>query len=118
MQVCRSLEREIADLRKELSMYDTLTNRKRITYEPLSETQLQEIGGQVRKFIDDETPEIEILNVRQVKQVFEEFKALVKQAEKMNDVLRLEIEASKEEKSDPETKREHNYSCLSKLIIS
>ncbi|XP_065058635.1 kinesin-like protein KIF9 [Rhopilema esculentum] len=81
IKVCQSLEREISDLRKELSMYDTLTNRRQITYEPLSETQMQEIKGQVRKFVDGEIDEIEIINVRQVKQVFEQFKTLVRQAE-------------------------------------
>ena len=81
IKVCKSLEREISDLRKELSMYDTLTNRRQITYEPLSETQMQEIKGQVRKFVDGEIEEIEIINVRQVKQVFEQLKTLVRQAE-------------------------------------
>ena len=97
IRVCKSLEKEIADLRKELSIYDTLTNRRQITYEPLSEAQIQEIKGNVRKFIDGETSEIEIMNVRQVNQVFEHFKTLVKQAEKENDELRMKVAALSED---------------------
>ena len=74
---CRVYEREIASLRRELAMYDTLTNRGQINYEPLSETQIQEIKDQVRKFVDGEIQEIDIINVRQVKEVFEQFKSLV-----------------------------------------
>ena len=94
IRVCKSLEKEIGDLRKELSMYDTLTNRKQITYEPLSETQLQEIKGQVRKFVDGEISGIEIINVRQVNQVFEQFKMLVKKVEKENEELRVKTAAA------------------------
>ena len=97
IRVCRALEKEIVDLRKELSVYDTLTNRKQISYEPLSEGQIQEIGGHVRKFIDGETSEIEIVNMRQVNQVFEHFKTLVRQAEKENDELRVKIAALSED---------------------
>lgn len=97
IRVCQSLEKEIADLRKELSVYDTLTNRKQITYEPLSETQILEIKDHVRKFVDGETPEIEIVNVRQVNQVFEHFKTLVKETEKENEELRLKVAALNEE---------------------
>jgi len=97
IRVCRALEKEIVDLRKELSIYDTLTNRKQISYEPLSEGQIQEIRGHVRKFIDGETSEIEIVNMRQVNQVFEHFKTLVRQAEKENDELRVKIAALNED---------------------
>ena len=97
IRVCKSLEKEIADLRKELSVYDTLTNRKQITYEPLSETQIQELKEIARKFVDGETSEIEIVNVRQVNQVFEHFKTMVKQTEKENEELRIKVAAFNEE---------------------
>ena len=81
IKVCKSLEKEINALRKELSMYDTLSNRRQITYEALSEIQVNEVKDQVRKFVDGEIQDIELINVRQVKEVFEQFKLLVKQTE-------------------------------------
>lgn len=119
IRVCKSLEKEIGDLRKELSMYDTLTNRRQITYEPLSETQLQEVKGQVRKFVDGDIPEIEMINVRQVKQIFDEFKGLLKQLEKENEELRMKIPETTEEVNDTENKSENfNRNSLSQLFIS
>ncbi len=92
IKICKSLEKEIVDLRKELSMYDTLTNRRQISYEPLSETQVREIKSQVREFVDGQIQEIEIINIRQVKEVFEQFKMLVKKAEES----KVEIQEKKE----------------------
>ena len=108
IRVCRSLEKEIADLRKELSVYDTLTNRKQITYEPLSETQIQELKEIARKFVDGETSEIEIVNVRQVNQVFEHFKTMVKQTEKENEELRIKVAAFNEETNSVGEKSKYN----------
>ena len=47
MKLCKKYEKEIRTLRQELAMHDTLTNRSQISYEPLSESQMQEV--QTRK---------------------------------------------------------------------
>ena len=38
--LCKQYEGEIAVLRKELAMYDTLTDREKVIYEPLSDIQV------------------------------------------------------------------------------
>ena len=43
MKLCKKYEKEIRALRQELAMHDTLTNRSQISYEPLSESQIQEV---------------------------------------------------------------------------
>jgi len=78
----RKLEKEIRDLKSELAMHDTLTNRSHVTYEPLSEQQRYEIKQQVRNFSEGGLDEIDIVNVRQITGVFEAFKEIYSQQEK------------------------------------
>eukprot|EP00112_Aurelia_sp_Birch-Aquarium-sp1_P016510 Seg3754.2 transcript_id=Seg3754.2/GoldUCD/mRNA.D3Y31 product="Kinesin-like protein KIF9" protein_id=Seg3754.2/GoldUCD/D3Y31 len=104
IKVCKSLEKEINALRKELSMYDTLSNRRQITYEALSEIQVNEVKEQVRKFVDGEIQDIELINVRQVKEVFEQFKLLVKQTEDEKKALQEKQEVEVQEKTETPSK--------------
>eukprot|EP00794_Sanderia_malayensis_P007005 gene7005-7790_t len=103
-KICKALEKEISDLHKELSMYDTLTNRRQISYEPLSETQVREIKSQVREFVDGQIQDIEIINIRQVKEVFEQFKTLVKKAEESKIEEQDKREVSMQEKAQTPSK--------------
>ena len=80
--LCRKYERELALLRKELAMYNTLANHTQICYEPLSESQIKDVQLQVRQFIDGDLEEIEIVNIRQTKEIFEQFKQIVLCSEK------------------------------------
>ena len=86
--LCRKYEKEIALLRKELAMYNTLANHSQICYEPLSESQIKDMQLQVRKFIDGDLEEIEIVNVRQTKEIFEQFKQIVLWSEKQWETKR------------------------------
>ena len=86
--LCRKYEKEIALLRKELAMYNTLANHSQICYEPLSESQIKDMQLQVRKFIDGDLDEIEIVNVRQTKEIFEQFKQIVLWSEKQWETKR------------------------------
>ena len=104
IKVCKSLEKEINALRKELSMYDTLSNRRQITYEALSEIQVNEVKDQVRKFVDGEIQDIELINVRQVKEVFEQFKLLVKQTEDEKKALQEKQEVEAQETAETPSK--------------
>jgi len=83
--LCIKYEKEILTLRKELAMYDMLSNRSQVNYEPLSALQINEIKMQMQKFIDDESDEIEIVNLRQIHEIFGQFKKMLLKTE--NDVM-------------------------------
>lgn len=72
----KKLEKDIVELKRELAMHDTLNNRSMVTYEPLSEQQKFEIKQQVRKYINSELDEIDIINIKQVAGVYEAFKEI------------------------------------------
>lgn len=91
--LCKEYEKEIGALRKELAMYDTLTNRNQINYEPLSDIQIKDIRQQVKRYIDDDISEIAVLNLRQVKEVFTQFKHIIAN-------LQTEIEEKLKDKYD------------------
>ncbi|XP_077997452.1 kinesin-like protein KIF9 [Glandiceps talaboti] len=77
----KKLEKEITSLKQELAMHDTLTNRSQVTYEPLSDAQQYEIQQQVRRYLDGNLDEVDIINVRQIQAVFGAFKTIVTQME-------------------------------------
>lgn len=81
IKLCKEYEREIKILRKELAMHDTLTNRSQISYEPLSESQILEMRDQVKSYLAGELNDIELVNVRQIKETFAQFKAIVNSLE-------------------------------------
>ena len=72
----KKLEKDITNLKRELAMHDTLNNRSMVTYEPLSEQQKFEIKQQVRKYINSELDEIDIINIRQISGVYESFREI------------------------------------------
>jgi len=80
----KKLQKEIQHLKNELAMHDTLTNRSLVTYDPLSEQQRYEIRQQVRRYLEGQVDEIDILNIRQIHGSFEAFKEIYMQME--NDV--------------------------------
>jgi kinesin family protein 6/9 len=72
--------REIKQLRQELAMHDTLANReKNVSYEPFTPEQQAEIRSTVRRFAEGETASIEVVNLRQINEVFVQFKQLVQE---------------------------------------
>ena len=78
---CKQYENEIQFLKNELAMHDTLTNRSQVMYEPLSESQQKELKRQVEKYIAGEIAEMEIVNVRQIKEMLEIFRNIVNNVE-------------------------------------
>ncbi|XP_066572281.1 kinesin-like protein KIF9 [Amia ocellicauda] len=80
LQVKR-LEKEIQLLRQELSIHDTLANRRGVSYEALTETHVAEIRRQVRQYLEGAADEIQIVNVRQIQEVFAQFKLILQQQE-------------------------------------
>jgi kinesin family member 6/9 len=72
----QKLDNEIKMLRQELAMHDTLSNRRKQTYEPLSEHQLNDIEHQCRRYIDGNLDEIEVNTVRQVQATYATFRRI------------------------------------------
>ncbi|NXE56035.1 KIF9 protein, partial [Casuarius casuarius] len=77
----KALEKEIVFLKRELAMHDSLVNRSLVTYDPLTEMQIADIKSQVQKYLEGSIDEIDIVNIRQVQEVFKQFKLLVSQQE-------------------------------------
>ncbi|XP_050747249.1 kinesin-like protein KIF9 [Gymnogyps californianus] len=77
----KALEKEIILLKQELAMHDSLVNRSLVTYDPLTDIQIAEIKSQVHKYLKGAIDEIDIVNIRQVQEVFKQFKLIVSQQE-------------------------------------
>ncbi|NWT57295.1 KIF9 protein, partial [Erythrocercus mccallii] len=76
----KALEEEIKLLKQELVLHDSLV-RSSVTYDPLTTTQRAEIRSQVQKYLRGVIEEIDIVNVRQIQEVFRQFKVIVSQQE-------------------------------------
>ncbi|XP_035268628.1 kinesin-like protein KIF9 [Anguilla anguilla] len=77
----KKLQKEIQLLKQELSIRDTLANRTGMSYGALTETQVAEIQSQVLRYFDGTLDEINIVSIRQVKEVFVQFKLALQQRE-------------------------------------
>ncbi|KAG7488824.1 hypothetical protein MATL_G00037990 [Megalops atlanticus] len=77
----KKLQKEIQLLKQELSIKDTLANQMGTSYNTLSETQVAEIQSQVQRYLDGTTDEIKIVNIRQVQEVFAQFRLALQQQE-------------------------------------
>ncbi|XP_023777842.1 kinesin-like protein KIF9 isoform X3 [Cyanistes caeruleus] len=77
----KALEEEIHLLKQELIMQDSLANRSFMSYNPLTTSQRAEIRSQVQKYLKGVIEEISIVNVRQIQEVFRQFKVIVSQQE-------------------------------------
>ncbi|KAM3132186.1 hypothetical protein pb186bvf_015781 [Paramecium bursaria] len=85
----KKYEKEIKDLRQELVMRDTLSDRsKRIQYEPYTPEQQYAQQKIAQQFLNQEIEDIEVESLRQVKELFIQFrniyKNLVKDVENKN----------------------------------
>uniref|UniRef100_A0A3P8ZRI0 Kinesin-like protein n=1 Tax=Esox lucius TaxID=8010 RepID=A0A3P8ZRI0_ESOLU len=84
----RKLQKEIQLLKQELSLHDTMANRMETSYETLSEAQVAEVQSQVQRFLEGSLDEINIESIRQIQEVFRQFKqALELQEQKVKAQL-------------------------------
>ncbi|KAJ3342187.1 Kinesin-like protein kif9 [Gonapodya sp. JEL0774] len=60
MALIKKYEKEVKDLRQELSMHDTLANRSHVQYEPLTESQKYELQKQVKNYLDHDNEDLEV----------------------------------------------------------
>ncbi|NXO13361.1 KIF9 protein, partial [Oriolus oriolus] len=77
----KALEEQIQLLKQELIMQNRVANRSFISYEPLTTAQREEIRSQVQKYLRGVIKEIDIVNVRQIQEVFRQFKVILSQQE-------------------------------------
>ncbi|KAL6490359.1 hypothetical protein MHYP_G00007040 [Metynnis hypsauchen] len=79
----RRLQKEVHLLKQELSVHDTLANRAGAMYENLSERQVEEINSQAQRYLAGTLDEITIVSIRQIQEVFAQFKKAVQEQEKL-----------------------------------
>uniref|UniRef100_A0A2K5QFR6 Kinesin-like protein n=1 Tax=Cebus imitator TaxID=2715852 RepID=A0A2K5QFR6_CEBIM len=80
-RMVKNLEKELALLKQELAIHDSLTSRTFVTYDPMDEIQIAEINSQVRRYLEGTLDEIDIINLRQIKEVFNQFRVVLSQQE-------------------------------------
>ncbi|XP_078072028.1 kinesin-like protein KIF9 [Mustelus asterias] len=78
-KLVQKLQKEIQLLQDELAMHNILTNRRHGSYDVLTENQVQEIKTQVCRYLDGTLEEINITNLRQLRESFAQFKIILQQ---------------------------------------
>ncbi|KAK2499611.1 hypothetical protein MC885_004708 [Smutsia gigantea] len=78
-QMVKNLKKELALLKQELAMQDSLANRAHVNYDPMDEIQIAEINAQVRRYLEGTLDEIDIINLRQIQEVFNQFRVVQRQ---------------------------------------
>lgn len=76
----KKYERQIKDLKLELAMHDTLVGRGRVSYEPYTPEQQYEQQQLAMKFLKSEIEDIDINSIRQVKELFIQFRNIYRNA--------------------------------------
>ncbi|XP_061442592.1 kinesin-like protein KIF9 isoform X2 [Rhineura floridana] len=80
-RMVKNLEKEVLYLKDELAMHNSLLNRPPVSYEPLNEIQVAEINSQVRRYLEGTIDELDIVSIRQIHEVFNQFKMILGQQE-------------------------------------
>ncbi|CAK6435953.1 unnamed protein product [Pipistrellus nathusii] len=80
-RMVKNLETELALLKQELAIHDSLANRAHVSYDPMDEVQVAEIHSQVRRYLDGTLEEIDVINLRQIQEVFNQFRVVLTQQE-------------------------------------
>uniref|UniRef100_A0AC11BH84 Kinesin family member 9 n=1 Tax=Ovis aries TaxID=9940 RepID=A0AC11BH84_SHEEP len=80
-RMVKNLEKELALLKQELAIHDSLANRTLVNYDPMDEIQIAEINSQVRRYLEGTLEEIDIINLRQIQEVFNQFRMVLSQQE-------------------------------------
>lgn len=95
----KKYEKEIKELKQELAMHDTLANRGRITYEPYPPEMQYQQQILAKKFLEGEIDDLEFESLRQVKELFFQFKNIYRNLAKdikIGNYVNIEKKASKE----------------------
>ena len=73
-------EKEIKELKQELSMHDQLRGINQANYDPYTEEQKVELRKEIRNYINGQIEELEIKNIRRIKEIFIQFKNMFKES--------------------------------------
>ena len=76
----KKYEKDIKELKQELAMHDTLASRGRINYEPYTSEQQHRQQILAQDFLDGKTDDIQIESLRQVRELFVQFRNIYKAA--------------------------------------
>lgn len=76
----KKYERQIKDLKLELAMHDTLVGRGRVSYEPYTPQQQYEQQQIAMKYLKGEMDDIDVNSIRQVKELFAQFRNIYRMA--------------------------------------
>jgi kinesin family protein 6/9 len=71
------LQREVRELKQELAMHDTLASRIGVSYEPYTPEEQVALRRQIARVCSGQQEELEIVNLRQVREAFRQFKNYV-----------------------------------------
>lgn len=72
----KKLQKENKALKQELTMHDVLANRSDVSYDPYTPELQAQLRAQIKQYIDGGV-EIEVLNLRQIRECFKQFKNMV-----------------------------------------
>lgn len=75
----KKYEQQIKELKQELAMHDQLKGVSQVTYDPYTEEQRMDLRKAIRHYINHDNEDLEVKNIRQVKEIFLQFKAMYKQ---------------------------------------
>ncbi|VDP77251.1 unnamed protein product [Echinostoma caproni] len=87
----KQLQKENGILKQELLMYDTLHNCGNIGHEPLTEQEKQQLRNHVVKYLDGEVNDLQIMNLRQLKEMFIAFKQINRALQAQVEELRQKV---------------------------
>ncbi|EDL09012.1 kinesin family member 9 [Mus musculus] len=104
-RMVKNLEKELALLKQELAIHDSLSNRTLVNYDPMDEIQIAEINSQVRRYLEGTLDEIDIINLRQIQEVFNQFRVV------------LSSSARKEGASSPVSGKDFDVASISKTQL-
>lgn len=76
----KKYEKDIKELKQELAMHDTLANRGRISYETYTPEQQHRQQIIAQEYLDGKTDDIPIESLRQVRELFIQFRNIYKSA--------------------------------------
>ncbi|KAJ3110306.1 Kinesin-like protein kif9 [Phlyctochytrium bullatum] len=81
LALLKKYEREIKELKQELAMHDSLSNRSHVQYEPFGEQQRAELQKAVRAYLDEDEGELEVISLRQIREMFRQFRIVYRALE-------------------------------------
>lgn len=87
MALIKKYEREVQELKQELAMHDALSSRSHVQYEAYGENQRLELQKQVKAYLREEEPELEIVSLRHIRELFSQFKILYRMLEQEREDL-------------------------------